>query len=123
MPHDEVGPRAAPGAGVTAIAWGVLVVAGLLEVVWATAMKRSEGFTLLWPSLVAMSVAGISFVLLAVALRHLPMGSGYAVWVGIGAVGVAVVGVYWFGDDVTPLRLLCLGAIIAGVIGLRLIES
>ncbi|MGJ3509178.1 DMT family transporter [Enemella sp. A6] len=107
----------------TNIAWGTLVIAGLLEVVWVTAMKRSEGFTRLWPSLIAIPTAVISFGLLAIALRHLPAGNGYAVWVGIGAVGVAAVGMTVFNDAVTPLKILCLGAIIAGVIGLRLLEN
>lgn len=105
------------------LAWAALLIAGLLEVVWATALKRSDGFTQLWPSVIAIVTAGLSFTLLALALRYLPVGSGYAVWVGIGAVGVAVLGMIAFGDAVTPIRLVCLSAIVAGVIGLRLVEA
>ncbi|WP_327152279.1 DMT family transporter [Nocardia sp. NBC_01329] len=105
------------------MAWGLLLVAGLVEVVWVTAMKQSEGFTRFWPSLAAITAAMISFALLSIALRYLPVGTGYAVWVGVGAVGVAIAGMIWFGDHVTPLRFLCIGTIIAGVIGLRLIEN
>lgn len=123
MPHDASASVEMPGSGVTMLAWGALLAAGLLEVVWATAMKMSEGFTRLWPSLIAISTAIVSFGLLAVALRHLPVGSGYAVWVGVGAVGVAIVGMIAFGDDVTPMRLVCLAAIVAGVVGLRLVEA
>ena len=74
------------------MAWFVLVCAGLLEIVWATALKQSDGFTRLWPSIVGIVGALVSFLLLAVALRHLPAGTGYAVWVGIGAVGVSIAG-------------------------------
>src|SRR3954467_15984754 len=76
--------------------WLILVAAGLLEIVWATALKQSDGFTRLWPSVIGIGGAALSFVLLAVALRHLPAGTGYAVWVGIGAGGVALAGIVVF---------------------------
>lgn len=105
------------------LAWTLLVVAGLLEVVWATALKRSDGLTQPVPSVVGIAVAALSFVILAIALRGLPVGVAYAAWVGIGAVGVAVAGMVAFGEPVTAPRLLCIGAIVAGVAGLRLIEA
>jgi quaternary ammonium compound-resistance protein SugE len=104
------------------MAWAMLVAAGLLEILWATAMKESEGFTRLWPSVIGITSSLVSFVVLALALKHLPVGSAYAVWVGIGAGGVAVVGILHFGDAFTPLRLLCIALILSGVLGLRLLE-
>jgi len=105
------------------MAWTMLVIAGLLEIVWATALKQSEGFTRLWPSVVGVSVSLVSFVVLALALNHLPLGTAYAVWVGTGAVGVAIVGIFYFGDAATPQRLLCIALVLGGVIGLRLLEG
>jgi quaternary ammonium compound-resistance protein SugE len=105
------------------MAWVILACAGLLEIVWATALKQSDGFTRLWPSVIGIGGATLSFVLLAVALRHLPAGTGYAVWVGIGAVGVAIVGIVVFGDAVSPTRLLFLSLIVVGIVGLRLAEG
>ena len=105
------------------MAWLILVCAGLLEIVWATALKQSEGFTRLWPSVVGVGGAVLSFVLLAVALRQLPAGTGYAVWVGIGAVGVAITGIVLLGEAVTAARILFLTVIVVGVVGLRLAED
>ena len=103
--------------------WFILVCAGLLEIVWATALKQSDGLTRWWPSVIGISGATLSFMLLAVALRQLPAGTGYAVWVGIGAVGVAVVGIVGFGEVASAARLLCLAAIVLGVVGLRLVDG
>jgi len=103
--------------------WLVLVGAGLLEIVWATALKQSDGFSRLWPSVIGIGGATLSFVLLAVALRHLPAGTGYAVWVGIGAVGVATAGIVAFGETVSPVRVVFLSMIVVGVAGLRLVEG
>lgn len=101
------------------MAWICLVLAGLLEVVWAVGLKYSEGFTRPLPGVAtAVAMAG-SFWLLATALKTIPLGTGYAVWVGIGALGTAVVGILR-GDPASPTRLLCLGLIVAGVVGLRL---
>lgn len=107
----------------TNLAWILLVGAGLLELVWATAMKQSDGFTRLWPSVVGITVSLVSFGLLALALRDLPVGTAYAVWVGIGAVGVTLAGIVYFGEAVTPQRLLCILLVVTGVVGLRLLEG
>jgi len=105
------------------MAWLILVCAGLLEIVWATALKQSEGFTRLWPSVVGVGGAVLSFVLLAVALRQLPAGTGYAVWVGIGAVGVAITGIVLLDEAATAARVLFLTVIVVGIVGLRLAED
>jgi quaternary ammonium compound-resistance protein SugE len=105
------------------MAWLMLVCAGLLEIVWATALKQSEGFTRLWPSVVGVGGAVLSFVLLALALRQLPAGTGYAVWVGIGAVGVAITGIVVLGEAASTARVLFLTVIVIGVVGLRLAEG
>lgn len=107
----------------TSIAWPMLVLAGLLEIVWATALKQSDGFTRFWPSVIGITLSLVSFVLLALALRHLPVGTAYAVWVGIGAIGVAAAGMMLYGEPASPPRLICISAILAGVIGLRIIEG
>ena len=100
-----------------------LVVAGLLEIVWAIALKQSDGFSRLWPSVVGVGGAVLSFALLALALRQLPAGTGYAVWVGIGAVGVALAGMILFGEAVSVARVLFLSIIVVGIVGLRLVET
>lgn len=106
----------------TVIAWTLLVGAGLLEVVWAIALKQSEGFSRLVPSVVGIVAAVTSFAMLAFALRWLPVGTAYAVWVGIGAAGVALAGIVALGDSASAPRLGCVALIVAGVIGLKLIE-
>jgi quaternary ammonium compound-resistance protein SugE len=103
--------------------WLFLVGAGLLEIVWATALKHSDGFTRPWPSVIGVGGALASFTLLALALRHLPAGTGYAVWVGIGAVGVVIAGVVLSGETVSAARALFLSLIVVGIVGLRLVES
>ena len=105
------------------MAWLILVCAGLLEIVWAIALKQSNGFSRLWPSVIGVGGAVLSFALLAVALRHLPAGTGYAVWVGIGAVGVAVAGMVFLCEAVTVARVLFLSIIVVGIVGLRLAET
>ncbi len=105
------------------MAWLVLIVAGLLEIVWATALKQANGFTRLWPSVIALVTAWLSFVLLSLALRSLPVGIAYAVWVGIGAVGVAAVGILLLGEHVSLVRLSFLALIVIGIVGLRLTEG
>lgn len=102
------------------MAWWYLVSAGLFEIVWASSLKFTEGFTRLWPSLGTGSAMIISFVLLAEALKSIPVGTGYAVWTGIGAAGTAVVGMVLFGESREVVRLLCLLIIMAGIIGLRI---
>jgi quaternary ammonium compound-resistance protein SugE len=103
-----------------AAAWVLLAVAGLLEVVWAIALKESEGFTRLWPGAVtAVALAG-SMVLLALAMQRIPVGTAYPVWVGIGALGTAVVGVLRFGEPLTAARGVFLVMLVASIIGLKL---
>ena len=105
------------------MAWTILLIAGFLEIIWATAMKESEGFTRLWPSVIGVTVSLASFVLLALALRSLPLGTAYAVWVGIGAVGVTIAGMVYFGETASPLRLFFIALVVAGVVGLQVVES
>ncbi|MGV0851161.1 quaternary ammonium compound efflux SMR transporter SugE [Mycolicibacterium phlei] len=105
------------------MAWLMLVVAGLLEIVWAVALKQSDGFARLWPSVIGAGAAALSFALLTLALRHLPAGTGYAVWVGIGAVGVAVAGMILLGESASAARVVFLAVIVAGVVGLRLVDG
>lgn len=102
------------------MAWFYLFLAGLLEIVWATAMKQSAGFTRILPTAVMVTGMIASFWLLALAMRTLPLGTSYAVWVGIGAVGAFLVGIGLFGEPVTPGRLLAAGLIVAGIVTMRL---
>jgi quaternary ammonium compound-resistance protein SugE len=105
------------------MAWLQLVLAGILEIAFALGMKASEGFTRPMPSLITV-VSGLSSVaLLSFALRSLPVGTGYAVWTGIGAAGTAIVGITALGESATPMRILCIGLILAGAIGLRIWTS
>jgi quaternary ammonium compound-resistance protein SugE len=103
------------------VAWIVLIAAGALEIVWAIALKRADGLTRLWPSVIGLTAAWVSFGLLALALKSLPVGTAYAVWVGIGATGVALAGIVVLGEPVTAARLLFLALIVMGVAGLRLV--
>lgn len=103
--------------------WIILVVAGLFEIVWAIGLKYSEGFSRPLPSVITVVGMVISVVLLAVALRTLPVGTAYAVWTGIGAAGTAVIGMLVLGEPAEALRLVCIGLIVAGVIGLRLVSG
>ncbi|GEK46058.1 quaternary ammonium compound efflux SMR transporter SugE [Halomonas pacifica] len=101
-------------------AWILLVVAGLLEVAWALGLKASEGFTRPWPSLFTLVAMLASFYLLAQAMKVLPVGTAYAIWVGIGALGTVVLGMLIYGDSASPLRLLSLLLVLAGLVGLKL---
>ena len=103
------------------MAWLVLFIAGLLEVAWAIGLKYTEGFTRFWPSALTLFAMTASVLKLGLALRSLPVGTGCAVWVGIGAVGTAILGIVLFGESRDPMRLLCLGLIVAGVVGLKLV--
>jgi len=105
------------------MAWAVLVGAGLLEIVWAIALKHADGFTRFWPSVIGLVAAAVSFVMLSSALRSLPVGTAYAVWVGIGALGVALAGIVALGESASPLRLGFLVLILVGVIGLKIVEG
>ncbi len=103
------------------MSWIYLLIAGAMEVGWAVGMKYSHGFTRLWPSLATAVLMAFSVLLLALAIRHLPLGTAYAVWTGIGAVGTAAAGMVFFGDPVSGLRLSCLSLIVCGIVGLKLI--
>jgi quaternary ammonium compound-resistance protein SugE len=101
--------------------WLILFVAGLLEVVWAVGLKYTEGFTRLVPSLITLVAMAGSVILLGLAMRSLPLGTAYAVWTGIGTVGTAIVGMVVLGEPAGALRLACIGMIIAGIAGLKLL--
>ena len=100
--------------------WIVLFCAGLFEIAWAVGLKYTEGFTRLWPTVGTVAAMAISFGLLSQAMKTLPLGTAYAIWTGIGAVGTALVGIVLFGESANPARLLCIGLIAAGIIGLKL---
>ena len=99
----------------------ILFVAGLFEVGWAIGLKYTEGFTRLVPSLLTVAAMIVSIVLLGLALKTLPVGTAYAVWTGIGAVGTAALGIYLFGEPATAARLASIGLIVAGIVGLKLV--
>ena len=101
--------------------WLILVAAGLLEVVWAVGLKYTNGFTRLLPSAITLAAMAGSVFLLALAMRHLPLGTAYAVWTGIGTVGTAVVGMVVLGEPAGALRIASIGLIVAGIIGLKLV--
>ena len=102
------------------MAWILLVVAGLLEVSWSIGMKHSDGLTKAWPTVFTIALSITSFVLLAQAVKTLPVGTAYAVWTGIGAVGACILGMLLFKESTNPWRILCIALVIAGVIGLKL---
>ena len=104
------------------MAWAALILAGIVEVGWAIGLKHTDGFTRLWPSLATLAGMAASVYLLALAARTLPIGTAYAVWVGIGAVGTAILGMVLFGEAREAPRVLCLALIGAGVVGLKLVE-
>ena len=103
------------------MAWLSLFIAGLFEVGWAIGLKYTDGFTRLWPTVWTVAAMIVSLALLGLSLRTLPVGTAYAVWVGIGAVGTAVLGIVLFGESREPLRLACLVLIVAGVVGLKVV--
>ncbi|MEG0821571.1 MAG: multidrug efflux SMR transporter [Burkholderiaceae bacterium] len=107
----------------TTTAWWLLAAAGALEILWAVGMKYTEGFTRLWPSVVVIVIAWASFWLLGLAMRVLPVGTAYAVWVGIGAVGAAILGMWLFKEPATAARIGCIALIVAGVVGLKLVSE
>jgi quaternary ammonium compound-resistance protein SugE len=103
------------------MAWVYLFVAGLFEVGWAIGLKYTEGFTRILPSVWTVTAMVLSIVLLGLALKALPVGTAYAVWTGIGAVGTVILGIYLFGEPATVARLSCIGLILSGIIGLKLV--
>lgn len=100
--------------------WIILLIAGLFEIVWAVGLKYTVGFTKLWPSVITIVAMIISFVLLGIAMKTMPAGTAYAVWVGIGIVGTVILGVILFAEPVNALRIFSIVLIMAGVIGLKL---
>lgn len=103
------------------MAWLVLFVAGLFEIGWAVGLKYTEGFTRLWPTVWTAASMVISLWLLGLALRSLPLGTAYAVWTGIGTTGTALLGIVLFSEPAEAMRLVCIGLIVAGIIGLKLV--
>jgi quaternary ammonium compound-resistance protein SugE len=103
--------------------WFHLIIAGLLEVAWAIGLKQTEGWTRLWPSVITVALMIASFFFLSLALRTLPLGTAYAIWTGIGAIGTALIGIIIFDEPRTAARLVCLLLIISGIIGLKLSSS
>lgn len=103
--------------------WIILVLAGLFEIGWAIGLKYTQGFTRLWPTLGTVGAMVISVGLLGVAMRELPVGTAYAVWTGIGAVGTVILGIVLFGDPANAPRLVCVGLIVAGILGLKLTSA
>ena len=105
------------------MAWIYLVIAGFFEIGWAIGLKYTDGFTRLWPSVWTAASMAVSVFLLAQAVREIPIGTGYAVWTGIGAVGTAVLGMILFGESREWLRLVCILLIVTGIVGLKVFSS
>ena len=105
------------------MSWLYLCIAGLLEIGWAIGLKYTEGFTRFWPSAITLFFMTLSVIFLAVAVRTLPVGTAYAVWTGIGAVGTVLLGILLFGESASPARLACVALIIAGLVGLKLLSK
>ncbi len=103
------------------MSWVILIIAGVLEVGWAVGLKYTVGFTRLWPSVFTLATMAGSVGLLGLALRQLPLGTAYAVWTGIGTVGTAVAGMIMLGEPAGALRMLSIGLIVAGIVGLKIL--
>ncbi len=101
------------------MSWVILIVASLFEIAWAVGLKFTEGFTRLWPTVGTLAAMAVSVWLLGVAAKSLPIGTAYAVWTGMGAVGTVLCGIAFLGDPATPARLCCLGFVIIGILGLK----
>lgn len=101
------------------MAWVYLFVASLFEIGWAVGLKYTQGFTRLWPSVLTVAAMAVSLTLLAMAVRTIPVGTGYAIWTGVGAVGTAILGLILFAEPLTAWRVICLLAIACGVLGLK----
>ncbi|GLS50781.1 multidrug SMR transporter [Methylobacterium gnaphalii] len=118
---QKSGAPSQPGAE-TVMAWAILVVAGLFEVGWAIGLKYAEGFTRLWPSIWTLVSMVVSVVLLSLAVKSLPLGTGYAVWTGIGTVGTVILGIVLFAEPVTAMRIGCIALVVTGILGLKFAE-
>lgn len=105
------------------MSWIILIIAGLFEIGWAVSLKYSEGFTKLTPSVIMIVSMAFSIYLLSVALKTIPLGTGYAVWTGIGAAGTAILGIYLFKEPVNTARVICLLMIISGIVGLKIFSK
>jgi quaternary ammonium compound-resistance protein SugE len=103
------------------MAWFILFIAGLMEICWAIGLKYTDGFSRLIPSVLTLAAMAASILLLGWALKTLPIGTAYAVWTGIGAVGTAILGIVLLGEPATAMRLACIGLIVAGIAGLKLV--
>ena len=104
-------------------AWVLRVLAGICEIAWAVGLKYTAGFSRLWPSVGTLTSMIVSVVLLALALKHIPLGTGYAVWTGIGAIGTAILGIVLFDESSDTMRLLFIGLIVAGIVGLKVVST
>ena len=104
------------------MAWAMLFLAGLFEIGWTVGLKKSEGFTKLWPSVFTSVALVLSMVLLGLAVRKLPLGTAYAVWTGIGAIGAVAFGIVLFEEPANAGRLICVGLILAGIVGLKVLS-
>jgi quaternary ammonium compound-resistance protein SugE len=105
------------------MAWTLLLLSGLMEIVWALGIRQTQGFTRLWPSLYTLGTMGIGFYLLALAMKSIPLGTGYAVWTGIGAVGTAICGMLFLGESRHPLRIGAILLIVIGIVSLHWLEG
>lgn len=105
------------------MAWLILAIAGLFETAWAIGLKYTEGFTRLWPTVWTVIAMVISVFMLGLAMRTLPVGTAYAVWTGIGTIGTVILGIYLFGEPADAGRIFCVGLIVAGIIGLKLLST
>lgn len=119
-PGSFVPPTSIKG---TSVAWLLLIVAGLIETGWAIGLKYTDGFTRLWPSVFTIAGIVVSMLLLSIAARTLPIGTAYAVWVGIGAAGTVALGIFFLGEPASPPRLFFLGMLLVAIVGLKLTSS
>lgn len=101
------------------MSWFLLIIAGLFEIAWAIGLKSTDGFTRLWPTVGTLAALIISIGLLGIAAKSLPIGTAYAIWTGIGAMGTVICGILFLGDPATFLRIACIGLILLGVVGLK----
>ena len=112
----------AGSTGAAVMAWIILGIAGLFEIGWAVGLKYTHGFTRLVPSVLTLISMAVSVALLGLSLKTLPLGTAYAVWTGIGSIGTALLGIWLFGESASPVRLACIGLIVAGLVGLKLVS-